>query len=328
MKKLFFFLLICMASTLGISQVTPGDTTEYVIKMANGNEYIGIVLKDDGREMLIQSASVGKLYVNKADVVSIIKRTEVKGVMVDGEVWDNNTFSTRYFFSTNGLPIKKGDNYYMIHLYGPEFHVAVSNSVNVGLMTTWIGAPFLFTVKKSFTTKRPDVNFAIGTLTGNLSYLNGFKGLMSVNFLSITKGTRENNFTFSSGFLVANNGMQADEYQSNVKSSGSLASVAGTLRIGKSASLIFDSMFGILNAKRTRLDAGYVYNYDPILNVDNGYYYNNGMVTTRTSRGFMLLMPGIRIMNGSNRAFQFYMNYTSFEGNTFGFPMVSWLRKF
>ena len=86
MKKLFFFLLFCMTSTLGISQVTPGDTTEYVIKMANGNEYIGIVLKDDGREMLIQSASVGKLYFNKADVVSISKKSDAKGVVVEGEI--------------------------------------------------------------------------------------------------------------------------------------------------------------------------------------------------------------------------------------------------
>jgi hypothetical protein len=328
MKKSILFLALCFFSILGIAQVTPGDSTEYVIKLANGNEYIGYVLKDDGREMLIQSSAVGKLFIKKADIISISKKTESKGVMVDGEVWENNTFSTRYFFSTNGLPIKKGENYYMIHLYGPEFHVAVSNSVNVGIMTTWIGAPFLFTLKKSFPTKRPDVNFAVGSLTGNLSYLSGFKGLMSVNFLSITKGDRENNLTFSSGVLVANNGINADEYQTNVKSSGTLASVAGTLRIGKSTSLIFDSMFGILNAKRTRLDAGYTSDYDPILQTYNSYYYNNGLVTTRTSRGFMLLMPGIRIMQGPDRAFQFYMNYTSIEGNTFGFPMVSWLRKF
>lgn len=328
MKKSILFLALCFFSILGIAQVTPGDSTEYVIKLANGNEYVGYVLKDDGREMLIESNTVGKLYIKKSDVLSIIKKVDAKGVVVDGEVWENNPFSTRYFFSTNGLPIKKGENYYMIHLYGPEFHVAVSNSFNVGLMTTWIGAPFLFTVKKSFATKRPDVNFAVGSLTGNLSYISGFKGLMSVNFLSITKGNRERNITFSSGFVVANNGKKATEYDRNVKSSGPLASIAGTLRIGKNACLIFDSMFGVLNFKESYHDAWYDYNYDPITQVYTTVYVDNGMKTSRSSGGFVLLMPGIRIMQDQNKAFQFYMNYSSIDGNRFGFPMVSWLRKF
>ncbi len=328
MKKSILFLALCFFSILGIAQVTPGDSTEYVIKLANGNEYIGYVLKDDGREMLIESNTVGKLYVKKVDVVSISKKVEAKGVVVDGELWEDNTFSTRYIFTTNGLPIKKGENYYMIHLYGPEFHVAVSNTVNVGIMTTWIGAPFLFTFKKSFPTKRKDVNFAVGSLTGNLGYLNGFKGLFSANFVSFTKGDRENNLTFSAGYVYYSNGNGLDEYTTKVRSNGALGSVAGTLRIGKSASLVFDSMFGLLNTSRISRSSGVYSDYDPVTQQWIYTPYDTGVVNNKSSRGFLLFMPGIRIMETRERAFQFYLNYTSIEGNNFGFPMVSWLRKF
>jgi hypothetical protein len=321
-----FFML---ASIFGQAQVTPGDTTEYIIKLSNGSEYVGMIVQDDGREMLIQSKSVGKIYLKKTDIISISKNDKTHAVVIDGEVWDNNTFSTRYFVTTNGLPIKKGENYYMINFYGPEMHVAVSNSLNVGLMTTWIGAPFLFTLKKSFPTKRKDVNFALGSLTGNLGYLNSFKGIFSVNFMSITKGDRENNLTFSSGFVYYSNGNSSmDGYYTSVRSSGVLNSIAGTLRIGKSTSLIFDSMFGTLNTTRERLDEGYNYYLDPNTQEYVSSYYNNGLVRTRTNRGFFMFMPGIRVMQTKTRAFQFFLNYTAVENNNFGFPMVSWLRTF
>jgi hypothetical protein len=313
---------------LGQTQVTPGDTTEYIIKLGNGNEYVGVIVQDDGRELLIESKSVGKIYLKKTEIISISKNDKAHSVVVDGEVWDNNTFSTRYFVTTNGLPIKKGENYYMINLYGPELHVAVSNSLNVGLMTTWIGAPFLFTLKKSFPTKRKDLNFALGSLTGNLGYLNSFKGVFSLNFMSITKGNRENNITFSSGVVFYNNGPKSQDYYSSVRSSGILNSIAGTLRIGKSTSLIFDSMFGTLNTTRERIDEGYTYYLDPNTQEYVSNYYNNGVVKTRTNRGFFMFMPGIRVMQTKTRAFQFFLNYTTVENNSFGFPMVSWLRTF
>jgi hypothetical protein len=314
---------LMMIAFLGQAQVSPGDTTEYIIRLGNGNEYVGVIVQDDGREMLIHTKSLGKIYVSKTDVVSITKNDKSHAVVVDGEVWDNSTFSTRYFLTTNGLPIKKGENYYMIHLFGPEFHVAVSNSVNVGIMTTWIGAPFLFTVKKSFATKRPDINLALGSLNGNLSFFNEFKGLFSLNFLSVTKGNRENNITLSGGYVHWHNGMKADLYQTNVKSNGFLGSVAGSWRISKSASFIFDSMIGYLYSKRNSYEEEYT--YDANWNV---VYVNRFRVEKNTERAFYMFMPGIRVMETKNRAFQFYLNYTNVEDVQFGFPMVSWLRTF
>ena len=327
-NNLIIIAFFMLASIFGQAQVTPGDTTEYIIKLSNGNEYIGVIVQDDGREMLIQSKSVGKIYLKKTDIVSIAKNDKSSALVVEGEVWDNSTFSTRYFVTTNGLPIKKGENYYMFNLYGPELHVAVSNSLNVGIMTTWIGAPFLFTLKKSFATRKKDVNFAFGSLTGNLGYLNSFKGVFSLNFMSVTKGNRENNVTFSSGVLFYNNGGKSQDYYSSVRSSGVLSSIAGTLRIGKSTSLIFDSMFGMLNTSRERRDDGYTYYLDPVTQEYVSEYYDNGMVKTRSQRGFFMFMPGIRVMQTPTRAFQFYLNYTTVENNNFGFPMVSWLRTF
>jgi hypothetical protein len=102
-----------------------------------------------------------------------------------------------------------------------------------------------------------------------------------------------------------------------------LGSVAGSWRISKSASFIFDSMIGYLYSKRNSYEEEYT--YDANWNVVN---VNRFKVEKNTERAFYMFMPGIRVMETKNRAFQFYLNYTNVEDVQFGFPMVSWLRTF
>jgi hypothetical protein len=164
MKKslaLCFFFLVLSAITLAQK-----DSTLKVIQLTNGNEYIGTIISDDGREMLFESTTVGKIYIKKTDVKSISNYNEDDFVVINNEKVKSNPFSTRYSFTTNALPIKKKNNYYMINLWGPEFHVAVADNFNVGIMTTWIGSPLALAAKYSFQTKNPKVNFSIGEIIG------------------------------------------------------------------------------------------------------------------------------------------------------------------
>ena len=93
---LFLLFLVCMGNInaqLPIRQ--PGDTNTYVITKTNGTEYIGKILSDDGREILVQTENLGKIYIPKADVRSIIAINDAKSV-IRGEYRASGPFTTRH----------------------------------------------------------------------------------------------------------------------------------------------------------------------------------------------------------------------------------------
>ena len=75
MKKLIFSLSLGLICSIGISQEDPDYTNgnQYVISRFNGGEYIGEIISDDGREILIITQSVGKIYIKKSLISSIKK---------------------------------------------------------------------------------------------------------------------------------------------------------------------------------------------------------------------------------------------------------------
>jgi hypothetical protein len=76
---LFFMLFV---SGFASSQVSQTDTNTYVIKKSNGTEYIGKIISDDGREVLIATKELGNIYIPKADITSI-KVVNVEKEMVN-----------------------------------------------------------------------------------------------------------------------------------------------------------------------------------------------------------------------------------------------------
>ena len=46
----------------------------YLIKKTDGNELYGFIMSDDGREILLETKTIGKVYINKADIKEIINR--------------------------------------------------------------------------------------------------------------------------------------------------------------------------------------------------------------------------------------------------------------
>ena len=48
------------------------DTTLRVVTKHDGTEYIGVIISDDGREVLIETKALGKIYIPKSDIRSIV----------------------------------------------------------------------------------------------------------------------------------------------------------------------------------------------------------------------------------------------------------------
>ena len=115
MKSLLVTLIFILTATL--SSLAQSDTEIKVVKLTNGNEYIGKIISDDGREVLIETNNVGKIYVNKNDIKSIAAYDPAEFTVLNNDVVKSTAFSTRYTFTTNALPIKKKDSYYMVNLW-------------------------------------------------------------------------------------------------------------------------------------------------------------------------------------------------------------------
>jgi len=348
MKPFILILSFLLYAGSIFAQEQAQDSTKksnpYVITKLNGAEYIGDLISDDGREVLIVTENLGKIYIPKSDIKSMVK-VEQKKDIVYGEYRTAGPFTTRYAFTNNAHPIKKGENYTMINLYGPEVHFAVSNHFNIGIMSTWIASPLILAMKYNLKTKDSKLNFSVGTLLGTSGYINSFRGYGGLHWLSMTLGDRMNNITFSSGYGYIQSGrinnipLEGVYYTPNFDmttgrkpiTKGPLFSLAGILKVGAKASFVFDSMLLLYekvtsNTKSEELSPGY---NNGLVFIEPSYKYT---ITndTRLNAG-LLIMPGMRFQSSEKKAFQFSLAGVSIFGQnnvSFPFPMCSWFQKF
>lgn len=89
---------------------------------------------------------------------------KTKKDIVAGQYIQAGPFSTRYSFTTNALPIVKGENYALVNLYGPEVHFALSDQFSLGVMSTWIASPLILAAKYSLKTNNELLNFSVELL--------------------------------------------------------------------------------------------------------------------------------------------------------------------
>jgi hypothetical protein len=328
MKNIGVFITVLFFSFKCFSQEeTKADSSETkVVYLMNGKKYIGIILSDDGREILIQSEKIGKIYIPKTDIKEINSASN-NLIEVNGEIDVESPFTTRYAYTSNAFPIKKGSNYAMINLFGPEIHFATSDRFSIGVMTTWIGSPLAFNTKYSFKSKYENLNFSIGAILGTSGYLGSGNGYGGLSWLTTTYGNRTNNLSVSAGY--GNIGFLND-ISRNI--GGPLFSIAGIHSVGKGISFIFDSMFSI--TKRTQSNP--IYSDTPTtIDYGNGYidtYYDiTSYEDVRQTNLAFFLMPGMRFQKTDDKAFQISLagviNIYGDQTNSFPVPMCTWLFK-
>ncbi len=332
------------------------DTTKFIIVKNDGSEYVGLILSDDGREVYIETKSLGKIYIPKSDIKSIRPVNYTEDV-AKGEFSSAGVFTTRYQFTTNCFPIKKGENYAMVNLYRPEVHFAVHKDFSVGVMSTWIGSPIALAFKYTRGTSNPKINFGVGTLLGTAGYLNQGKGFGGLHWGMITFGDRRNNITISAGYGYFNDGYYSikekacyvpgtyaavngvlapypiqgnKEITSGFKAEAPIIGFAGQAKVGKKASFIYDCM---LIMGRREVKYGYQsfqYQYNPITwdieSVTIGEWQDLSAIRTTNT---LILMPGMRFQRSENKAFQISLAGVIIPGDiSFPLPMASWFYRF
>jgi hypothetical protein len=359
-------ILFCLLGSFQLHAQVPNtsapssDTTKYIVVKHDGNEYVGQILSDDGREVLIVTKSLGKIYIPKSDIKSMRPLDYAEDV-AKGEVSTAGVFTTRYQFTTNCFPIKKGENYAMLNLYGPEVHFAVHKDFSVGVMATWIGSPIALALKYTRGTANPKINYGVGTLLGTSGYFNQGKGYGGLHWGMITYGDRRNNATLSVGYGYFNPGMSNTDFgqtiytpgvytapngiypnipidgyyysssQSNYKAP--IIGLAGQAKVGKKASFIYDCMYIMASNsyKSTTGDQQITSQYDVngmLSQVQVADFKEN--ITAGTSRqNVLVIMPGMRFQQSESKAFQISLAGVIVPQEiSFPLPMASWFYRF
>ena len=249
-KQLFSLLVaLVLFGSLAWAQ-EQADTSQVIHKVIkqNGISFTGVILSQDAREVLIDSREMGPVYIPRHEIREIAQIQSGEKPMTGG------LFSTRYFLTTNGFPVKKGENYIQWNLFGPDFQFGVARNFTVGIMTSWVGMPIIGTSKYSFHIAK-NLNGGVGLLAGTGSWAFPEFGLV-LPFGFITYGDRINNINFSGGYgalfferdkpvlINVSNEYQVNGYEfQKVKDSEgrALISLAGMFRLNNKFSFVFDS---------------------------------------------------------------------------------------
>ena len=374
----FFVLTICFLVFPFSYTISQSDSTSiilvasdhvgkfYIIETVGGIEYLGEVIKDDGREVWVLDERLGLVMLPKYSISEMIL-LDLEIDMVGANFIPTGVFTTRYVFTTNAFPIEKGKHYAMINLFGPEAHFAVNDKLNIGVMTTWIASPISFVTKYSFSKDEVPIKVSVGGIIGNSGYLDLFKTNGGIGFVTLTKGTRQNNISLSLGYGFLSNSytgphleagtyaltldyvpsnnysntlysITSDQYpgailNDNATISGPILSLAFTVKIGRNSSLVFDSMLGKFSQSNTNSTVSNL--SAPSQNqVTNLYEWD--VIVERddydNTYKAAVFMPGVRIQRSESKAFQFAIAGVTFSENgsleAFPIPMVTLFRGF
>jgi hypothetical protein len=358
--QLCFTLALCFFGSQSVFAQTPSttapatDTTKYLVVKNDGNEYVGLILSDDGREVLIQTTTLGKVYIPKSDIKSI-RPLDLLDDVKKGEFNSAGVFTTRYQFTTNCFPIKKGENYAMVNLYGPEVHFAVHKDFSVGVMSTWIGSPLALALKYTRGTSNPKINYGAGALIGTSGYLNSGRGFGGLYWGMITYGDRRTNVTLSVGYGHFNDGDNStynqpvyvpgtypstdfwiqdlpisgyEQVQYGINVEAPIIGLAGQTKVGKKASFIYDCMFLMGRSRNNNGFQEINYQYDPITGAPQQVIVGEWETGLNSSQFALILMPGMRFQRSDSKAFQISLAGVITQDISFPLPMASWFYRF
>ena len=318
MKTLLFILSTLCLSGLSFSQndtIPIQDTNTYRFIKTDGGELIGKILTQDAREVLILTKDNREVYIPQHAIKEIVL-VNTSDFNRNGEFIGEDKFATRYFISTNGLPIRKGEHYVQWNLFGPDFQFGLGKNFGVGIMTSWVGLPIIGTIKKSWELGEK-TQFAVGGLIGTGSWAApDFGGALPFGTLSF--GDRSKNIAISGGYGAI--------WQNGGINGRGITSIAGMIKISPKISLVFDS-FILLPGKTetvTNTSQEYVYN-----STTAQYEYQTVTSTSQNKKpGFALLIPGVRWHQSEGRAIQFGFTGVVANGRVLPIPipMVQWFR--
>lgn len=226
MKHLLIALTFVILAPVFVSAQEFDPAKIYVVTKNDGTKFTGNILSSDAREVLLKTTTIGEIIIPKHEIRSIVE-------FQPGDDKFKEIFASRYFITTNGLPVEKGDSYVQWTLLGPDIQFGVSDNVGIGVMTTWVANPVALSFKYSGNLGHK-LNFAVGTLAGSTLWSGGDGVRFALPFAAVTMGDENANLNVSVGYGFAS----YDTYSG----SQAMFSLGAMKKVTRSGSLVFDSL--------------------------------------------------------------------------------------
>jgi hypothetical protein len=225
MKHLLFALTFIILTPVFVTAQEFDPAKTYVVTKNDGTKFTGNILSSDAREVLLKTSTIGEILIPKHEIRSIVEFQE-------GDDKFKEIFASRYFITTNGLPVEKGDSYVQWTLLGPDIQFGVSDNVGIGVMTTWVANPVAVSFKYSGNLGHK-LNFAVGALAG--STLWSAEGVrFALPFAAVTIGDENANVNAAIGYGA----ISYPDYEGGQ----AMFSLGAMKKVTRSGSLVFDSL--------------------------------------------------------------------------------------
>ena len=229
MKKIYLIITLLISFVMIVNAQSRVD--KYVeITKNDGTVYIGKVISEDDREILIDTKEIGKLFIPKHEIKAIRELME-EDFKLGSKITGYEKFPTRHFITANAIPLREGEAYMLFRGIGPDFQMGVTEKLGVGVLTTWWGSPVIGSIKYS-TKISKNLYWSLGALAGTGSW--SLPDLyLALPFSTITSGNEQRNISLTAGY-----GFIGIE---NENEGRFLLSVAGMTKITKKLTFVLDS---------------------------------------------------------------------------------------
>lgn len=209
------FLIFCLsfiapallvAQTDEYHRVSAPKDALYYVKKFDGTGFIGVIVKDDGNEIVLRTEKLGKVTIPK-NLIDFVERIDEKDVRISKGHLITDDFAARYFHTNSSHSLKKEQGVTVWNLWGVELQYGITDKLDVGVSTTWVGIPVGLNAKYSFELS-PGITGALGTRVYTGSWVSVSSGAI-YPYGSVTFGRKHTHLTLNAGFLGAY-GPQAD----------------------------------------------------------------------------------------------------------------------
>jgi len=193
------------------------------VKMNNGEEFVGDVIKQDD-DILILNSKNGELKIK------VIQIKKIEEYTYEGDFLFPSSHATRYFFGPSAIPLKKGKGYYHnVYLVGNFVNVGITDNFSFGggleFFSTVYGRPIYFLTPKVGFEVKENVHVGGGFLTAGMVG----EGNVTMGYGVSTLGSSDKNASFGMGFGVADDDL------------GVTFVFSGTTRVSNSIALLTEN---------------------------------------------------------------------------------------
>lgn len=228
---LFKIILICLL-TFSFSKLFSQTDTDslsqnqiFIVKMKNGDEYKGKVLKQDNNTITLLTEN-GEIKLIVENLISIEK------IEYEGKFEFSNPHDTRYFFSPSAIPIKKGKGYYQNILVTTNFvNYGITKNISIGggfeFISTILGSPIWFLTPKVGFDVSKNVHVGGGFIMAGFAD----QGTATLAYGVFTFGDSETNLSLGAGYGLLDGEMS--DYPAIM--------ISGMHRIGNSIALLSEN---------------------------------------------------------------------------------------